>query len=165
MTPFRERDIVRLRRGGAALWRIEELGEQTFYSSGDVLSEDSTRLSLFLPALQRPRCAYSSETFAHRKQMVYVPEMEVLAMVAAAPDERQQAEMAAKWKARLRRYHRLQVQAATFKRGRVREKAKARIKKFVEDNSDLFMSQATFEKDWEFVPRPLVDGSRRGLGS
>lgn len=150
---LREGDMVHLKGLGAALWRIDVLGERSFYADGSTCSEDSTELSLFLPSPQRPRCAYAQKTTSHRKFMTPVPEMVVIAMTVAAPEEAEERRIESNWKTRLKRLYQLQVQAATFKKHRERAAAKKRLKVFLKKNSDLFQTQKGFEADWEFVSR------------
>lgn len=44
-----------------AIWQIAILGDEKFYSNGNQLSEDSSRLILYLPAPGVPRRAYPNQ--------------------------------------------------------------------------------------------------------
>ena len=150
---FKQGDIVHIKGLGASLWKITELGDRDFYPDGNTLSEQPTKLVLFLPAPGYAHIAYVGPTFSHRQFMVPVPAMEVIARTVAAPSEMEQLQLEIKFKAVMRRLRQLQEQAYTFKKSSERLKGRARLKKFLKQTSDMFPTQDDFNAHWEFTNR------------
>lgn len=139
---FQTGDFVKLKGMGDALWRIEELGTQEFYSSGQPSCEEGTFVSLHLPEPQLPRSAYPTTTWTHRKFMVEVPPMLVLAYEARSKRRSRAAELLIeqRYKRRVRRLRELE---------RVGGPA---LDAFKQSNRDLFYEQETFSVEWSNFP-------------
>jgi hypothetical protein len=144
---FREGDMVKLKGMGDALWCIEKLGEQTYYASGDPLSEEPTLVSLYTPEPQLPRIAYPKTTWTHREFMVEVPAMLVLALEASRPERSRAAELLLEQKYRRRVAKKTKLEAlATYESGRMA------LLMFKAENPDLFYEQETFKAEWSTAP-------------
>ncbi len=75
-------DILAHRDFPDALWQVARVGQRDYYASGDLLSEDSSELDLYLPAPDAPRSAYPNTIFVTSYELEAVSEMLVLARAA-----------------------------------------------------------------------------------
>jgi hypothetical protein len=123
-------DIVRLKGMGSALWHIDLLGEQTFLTSGEPLSEDSSQVSFYLPDARVPLSAYPITTWTQREFMVPVPAMLVIALEAA-------------WKPRSNTKELLLEQS--YKR-------RLKCSSFRKANPDLVLRQERLKAEWSNLP-------------
>jgi len=136
-------DLVYIVGLGKALWEIIELGDQSFYDSGEPLSESPTKLSLYLPEPHLPRLAYPQQTYSHREFMHRVPAMMVLALEASAPRRTptQNLLIEQHFNRRLKEKLKLEDKCKSS------QWAQLALDRFREENPDLFYKQVSFQTD------------------
>lgn len=153
MSDFSVGEIVKLKGMGDALWLIEELGEQSFYSSGSPLSEEPTLISLYMPEPRLPRSAYPERTWTHREFIEPVPAMLVLALEADSRRRSSAAELLVeqRYRRRMKKLRQLEKEA-NYRVGGL-----LRLEVYKRAHPELLYEQEDFKADWSNFP---LEGGR-----